>query len=61
MQEEREHKITPKEVLANPENFICNCRFINCPLRGDCAKCMTVHRYFKVLPGCMEDVTEKMD
>jgi hypothetical protein len=61
MAETEEKKLTPKEVLQDPANFVCNCRFLKCPLRGNCAKCMAVHKYFKVLPGCMEDVTTRMD
>jgi hypothetical protein len=58
---EEEKKLTPKEVLADPANFVCNCRFVNCPIRGDCAKCIAVHRYFGILTGCMENITKKMD
>jgi hypothetical protein len=56
-----EEKITPRDVLANPENFKCGCRVKNCPLFGKCAECIAVHRYFKVLTGCMEGITTTMD
>jgi hypothetical protein len=56
-----DQSITPKEVLKDPNNFICTCRFTDCPIRGQCAKCIAVHKYFRILTGCMEDITKKMD
>jgi hypothetical protein len=56
-----EGKLTPKEVLENPANFVCTCRFTNCPIWGQCAKCTAVHKYYKVLTGCMENFTQRMD
>ena len=52
-------KLSPKEILANKNNLICNCPQKDCEWHGNCKECIALHRYHATIPECLDIVGDK--
>ena len=44
----------PHEVLADKNNFKCTCPETDCEWSGACKECVTLHRFCKTIPNCLD-------
>ena len=47
-------QLSPYEILANKDNFICICSQTDCEWHGNCKDCIALHRYHATIPDCLE-------
>ena len=49
-----EKKLSPREILANPNNIECICPQTDCEWHGNCKDCIALHRYHATIPDCLD-------